>query len=288
MKEMDSALISVIMPTYNRAHLVGEAIDSVMAQTYTHWELILVNDGSSDETREVLDGYVQRDKRIRAIHKENEGIPLTVNRGFREARGEYVTWGCDDNNFHPEAFEKMVDHLKNHPEIGLVYSDVHDVNADGKFIRYVDTGEPEAMRDYCGIRCCLMLRHDVWADIGDWEERWVRCHDYDFYLRVMKKYTIAHLKEALLDYRCHDASMSGNHIAHVMEETELKCHHAESWWSRQKIKASGQAELARTYHREAKGGQAMAAYGRACLYVPSYVPKAFLYGCKLLGSRRHS
>lgn len=275
-------LVSIIMPTYNRAHMVGEAIDSVLAQTYQNWELILVNDGSKDGTREVLDSYVAKERRIRAIHKENEGIPFTVNRGFAETKGEYVTWGCDDNNFHPQAIEKMAEYLTAHSDVGLVYSDVNDVDADGKFLRRVDTGEPEAMKTYCGIRCCLMLRRNVWAEAGAWEKRWVRCHDYDFYLKVMKKYPITHLKEVLLDYRCHDASMSGDHVKHVHEETELLCHHNPGFMKCRAIRAKGQKELARTYHRDGNGRKAFLAHCKAAWYTPTYFPAAVGYGINLV------
>src|SRR5258708_7758904 len=81
----DRPLVSITMPTFNRAHLVRLAIDAILGQTYTNLELIIVNDGSRDNTREVLDAYARQDPRVRVIHKENEGIPDTVNRGWRES-----------------------------------------------------------------------------------------------------------------------------------------------------------------------------------------------------------
>lgn len=222
-------LISVIMPTYNRAKLVGQAIEAVIAQTYTHWELILVNDGSRDNTREVLDAYAARDPRIRCIHKQNEGIPDTVNRGFNQVRGEFVTWTSDDNLYHPGALAAMKRYLDAHPDVGMVWTDVRDVDADDHVITpHVNTGGPKELETYCGIRGCLLLRTRVWAETGKWHKHWVRCHDYDFYLRVMQRHPVAQIPEVWYDYRCHDESMSGNHIAHLMEEAELMEHHART------------------------------------------------------------
>lgn len=227
--ELVPGLISVIMPTYNRAKMVGQAIDAVMAQTYQNWELILVNDGSLDNTREVIDGYAARDARIRCVHKQNEGIPDTVNRGFNEVRGAYVTWTSDDNLYHPGALAAMKDYLDAHPETGMVWTDVRDVDEHGQVLRpHVNTGGAKELESYCGIRGCLLLRTEVWATTGKWHKHWVRCHDYDFYLRVMRRYPVAQLPEVWYDYRCHDESMSGNHLAHSIEEAALMEHHARS------------------------------------------------------------
>ncbi len=264
-----AGLISVIMPTYNRAKMVGQAIDAVMAQTYQNWELILVNDGSRDNTREVIDGYAARDARIRCVHKQNEGIPDTVNRGFNEVRGEFVTWTSDDNLYHPGALAAMKDYLDAHPETGMVWTDVRDVDEHDQVLRpHVNTGGAKELETYCGIRGCLLLRTEVWAATGKWHKHWVRCHDYDFYLRVMRRYPVAQLPEVWYDYRCHDESMSGNHIAHLMEEAELMEHHARTdteahfFWAR---------NLARAGHWLEKSGQPWCGLGfrlRACRHEP--------------------
>src|SRR3974390_3024822 len=119
----DQPLVSIVMPTYNRAHMVGQAVDAILGQTYLNLELIIVNDGSRDGTRDVLDEYARRDPRVRVIHKDNEGIPDTVNRGWREARGKYVTWTSDDNLYHDSAIARMVSFLETHGDIALVYTD---------------------------------------------------------------------------------------------------------------------------------------------------------------------
>lgn len=262
-------LISIIMPTYNRAHMVGRAIESVTAQTYPQWELILVNDGSVDGTREAIDGYAARDARIRCVHKANEGIPDTVNRGFSEVRGEFVTWTSDDNLYHPGALEAMKRFLDAHPDVGMVYTDVRDVNARDEVIReHVNTGEPEDLRSYCGIRGCLLLRTAVWAEAGSWHKRWVRCHDYDFYLRVARRFRVARMPEVWYDYRCHDDSMSGDHVAHALEEAELLAFHAPSGRERRRAWGRNLAHIGHWLENRGQPWRGVMYRLRACRHEP--------------------
>jgi glycosyltransferase involved in cell wall biosynthesis len=91
----DSPLVSIIIPTYNRAHLIGETLDSVLAQTYQNWECIVVDDGSSDNTDKVVGKYVQKDSRFKYYHRPDEHLPGgngARNYGFKMSKGEYVNW----------------------------------------------------------------------------------------------------------------------------------------------------------------------------------------------------
>lgn len=96
------ALVSIIIPTYNRAHLIGETLDSVLAQTYTNWECIIVDDGSSDNTDEVVGAYVKKDNRFKYYHRPDEHLPGgngARNFGFKMSQGEYVNW-LDQSMFY--------------------------------------------------------------------------------------------------------------------------------------------------------------------------------------------
>ena len=97
---MDEPLVSIIIPTYNRAHLIGETLDSIIAQTYTNWECIVVDDGSSDDTVEVLDTYCIKDSRIKYYQRPDEYLPGgngARNYGFKLSNGEYVNWFDSDD-----------------------------------------------------------------------------------------------------------------------------------------------------------------------------------------------
>lgn len=214
-------LVSVCMPTYNRAHMVGLAIESVLDQSYRHLELIVVNDGSTDCTREVLEAYAAKDSRIRVINKDNEGIPATVNRGWVAATGEFVTWTSDDNLYHRTALETLTDSLVQSPHVMLVYADHRVIDAEGRLIEYPECYDPSSLESHSVIYGCVLFRRSLFDHIGMFRQRWTRCHDFEFYRRVYKKYEIERIPKVLYDYRRHDASMTGDHFAITVEHAQL-------------------------------------------------------------------
>ena len=109
-------LVSVILPVYNGADILAESIESVLAQTYTNFEFIIINDGSKDNSLEIARSYEAKDKRIRVLTQENKKIPRTLSRGFRESKGEFLTWTSADNVMDKDFLEKMVGDLKSTPE----------------------------------------------------------------------------------------------------------------------------------------------------------------------------
>jgi len=112
----DRPLVSVIIPTYNRAHLIGETLDSIVAQTYQNWECIIVDDGSSDTSDEVVGEYVKKDTRFKYYHRPEEHLPGgngARNYGFKMSQGEYVNWFDSDDLMHKEKLEIQIDILLN-------------------------------------------------------------------------------------------------------------------------------------------------------------------------------
>ncbi len=110
----DSPLVSVIIPTYNRAHLIGETLDSVLAQTYQNWECIVVDDGSTDNTDEVVGNYVKKDPRFKYFHRPDEHLPGgngARNYGFKMSKGEYVNWLDSDDLIAEDKIEKQINTL---------------------------------------------------------------------------------------------------------------------------------------------------------------------------------
>ena len=125
--------VSVIIPTYNRADLVGHAIQSVLDQTYADWETIVVDDGSTDNTRNVVSAFT--DHRIRYIYQDNAKLPGARNAGIRAGTGEYVAFLDSDDRFLPDKLERQVAALERHPEAGLVASGSIEVDSQGKPLR---------------------------------------------------------------------------------------------------------------------------------------------------------
>ena len=114
-------LVSIILPTYNGKRFLRESIESVINQTYKDWELIVVNDCSTDNTLQIIEEYAQKDNRIKYITNEiNSKLPQSLNNGFKLAKGEYYTWTSDDNKYYPTAIEEMVQFLDINNDVDLV------------------------------------------------------------------------------------------------------------------------------------------------------------------------
>lgn len=117
-------LVSIVLPTYNGSRFLQEAIESCIRQSYPHWELIIVDDASIDETPQIVVHWTKRDSRIRSLRNQtNRRLPESLNRGFAEAKGELLTWTSDDNRYMPNALATMVEFLEAHSDVDLVYSD---------------------------------------------------------------------------------------------------------------------------------------------------------------------
>lgn len=124
-------LVSIIIPTYNGERWLTEAVGSIFAQTRSDWELIIVDDGSTDGTRRMIELLVQQDVRIRAIYKANGGVASARNMGLRTARGAYLAFLDQDDLFMPNKLEQQVSYLELHPEVDLVYSHFLMVDMQG-------------------------------------------------------------------------------------------------------------------------------------------------------------
>lgn len=115
-------LVSVIIPCYNRAHIVGDTIESVLAQTYGNFEALVIDDGSTDDTREVVSSYT--DPRVRYIHRENGGLSAARNSGLGAASGEFLAFLDSDDIWHPWKLAAQIEIFRRHPEAGLIWSDM--------------------------------------------------------------------------------------------------------------------------------------------------------------------
>jgi glycosyltransferase involved in cell wall biosynthesis len=124
----EPGLVSVVIPTYNRAHLIGAAIDSVLAQSYKSVEIIIVDDGSRDNTRDIVAAYGHP---VRYVHQENGGVAAARNTGFRHARGEFVALLDSDDEWRPWKLEAQVRVLERFPEAGMVWTDMTAINEQG-------------------------------------------------------------------------------------------------------------------------------------------------------------
>ncbi len=207
--------VSVIIPTYQRAHLVSQTIESVLAQTYTDYEIIVVNDGSPDNTKEVLASFGDQ---ITVIHQENQGLSAARNAAIMAARGRYIAFVDDDDLWLPNKLEKQIACLESNPNIGLVYSDVFSFNEEGVFGEpWLKASPPPPVlhswilfvRNFIPV-LTVVVRRECLDEVGLFDQAMVPCDDYDMWLRIIEKFPFHFLNEPLALYRQSANSMSKN------------------------------------------------------------------------------
>ncbi len=210
-------MISVVLPTYNGARYLRESIESVLRQTTSEWELIIVDDCSTDETPMIADAYARQDARIRVIHNaENQKLPRSLNIGFAAARGEYLTWTSDDNRYLPEALEKMRAYLTVHEEMPLVSAQALAIDEAGALWSKVPFPDgripPLDVRSLFAVNsmgACFMYRRSVADAVGAYDPELFGVEDYDYWLRILEAYQrLGTLPEILYEYRFHAQSLT--------------------------------------------------------------------------------
>ena len=211
------AKVSVIIPTYNCARYICEAVDSVLAQTFTDLEVIVVDDGSTDDTKERLDAY--RDC-IRYIHQENQERSAARNTGIRNATGEYLAFLDADDLWLPHKLELQVPVFEQAPEVGLVYCWAYYIDASGQRIhrrgenvlRSFEAGGNvfETLLFDCVITAggsSAVIRQDCIRQVGFFDEALTHVEDWDMWLRIAARYSVAVVPQALVCFRVSDPAM---------------------------------------------------------------------------------
>ncbi|MCB9896118.1 MAG: glycosyltransferase [Planctomycetes bacterium] len=190
-------LVSVVLPTRNRARLIEAAVDNVLKQDYPNLELIVVNDGSTDDTRARLDAL--KDPRLTTVHLEHVGLPTALNKGFERAQGEFWTWTSDDNAYRPGALQALARELQLNPDVGMVYADML-VRNDVGTVRIPRLGPPEALSESCCTGACFMYRASVARAVGEYDPAFACAEDYDYWLRMRRRTNLLWLHRVLYEY----------------------------------------------------------------------------------------
>jgi glycosyltransferase involved in cell wall biosynthesis len=185
--DVKAPLVTVIIPSYNMAHFVGEAIDSVLKQTYPHFEIIVIDDGSTDTTGGAVRLF--QDPRIRYVYQDNRGLSAARNTGLRLAKGDYIAFLDADDRFLSNKLELQVDFLETHPDVGLVVGGMERVAMNGRtyYRERPRSGHVPVERLLWGgdfvVHATLMRKE--WTDItGFFDESLQAAEDWDFYLRM--------------------------------------------------------------------------------------------------------
>ena len=197
---MINPTVSIVLPCYNGAGHLAQSIESVLAQTFTDWELILVNDCSKDNSLEIMQQYAANDSRIRIINNErNLKLPASLNRGFEEAKGKYLTWTSHDNRMGETMLEEFVNYLDAHPDKGLVTSCYAAFSLKtGEQLYEVHHPDPQLYLPLYNCVCyAFMYRHEVLETVGGYDTTLFLVEDYDYWVRIWLKYPIGKINKVL-------------------------------------------------------------------------------------------
>ena len=202
-------LVTVVVPCYNQARFLGEAVESVLAQTYPRHEIVVVDDGSTDDTSEVAGRYEE----VRLVRQENRGLSAARNRGLAEGKGEYVVFLDADDRLLEEALEVGVRELGAHPECAFVAGHYRFIAADGPSFeqrpqQIVGSDHYLALLrgNYIGMHATVMYRRAIIELAGGFDSSLDVAEDYDLYLRIAKKYPVRQHHKPVAEYRQHGAN----------------------------------------------------------------------------------
>lgn len=210
-------MISIIIPTYNRAKLLPRAIESVLAQTFQDFELLVVDDGSVDNTKEVVMEYAKKDERIIYIKQENSGgASRPKNTGINKAKGEYIAILDSDDEWMPDKLEIQFRHFKHskNPKLGVVGCDMLVIDVETKeenhyrVPRYTNYLRQLLLRDYMGPGSCMLYRTAVFLEVGLFDEHLKRGQDRDMRIRIAERFDIEFVDGYLVRYYIGHLSVS--------------------------------------------------------------------------------
>lgn len=199
--------VSIILPTHNGAKYLRGAIESCLAQTHQNIELILVDDRSTDATPQILSSY--KDPRVRIIRNQtNQRLPRSLNIGFKEATGDLLTWTSDDNEYFPDAIERMLHTLQKEPDVDFVYADylaLDESTGKKELVKAPDTLKLNVKNEVGG---CFLYTRKVYEALGGYDPYYEMTEDYDYWMRIWKRFRTRRCPGPLYLYRYHAQSLT--------------------------------------------------------------------------------
>lgn len=240
---MNQALVSVIVPCYNYGHFIAETIQSLQAQSYTNWECIVVNDGSTDNSEEVVQALAKEDARIRYIYQENKGLPGARNTGIQNAKGNYLQFLDSDDLLQKRKLELQVKAFEENPDLELSYAGLRYFH-DGKPDKLIysssafnspwhlqKSGKGNDLARYLVISCCIMppmplLKKSAMLEkVGLFTEDLKSCEDWEFWIRCAlgnMNFSFLDAPETLALMRLHPSSMTKNRKVMIDSMIEVR------------------------------------------------------------------
>lgn len=214
--------ITVIMPAYNRADLISKSIESVLNQTYKDFEFLILDDGSTDNTKEVVEKYLS-DPRVKYLYHENQGEAQTVNWGWSLANGEYFTQVNSDDTITPDSFEKMVEAMDKHPDKVLAYPDFNFIDENDNIISVTKSPDWNFKQALSNFACYAasagtFIRREPFKE---WKTikrgRFKHINDIEMYWDMALVGDFLHVKEVLANWRVHSGQISHDRYNSIPE-----------------------------------------------------------------------
>ena len=219
-------LVSIILPVYNAEEFLKTAIDSVLSQTYQYFELLIINDGSTDNTSNIIQTF--NDPRIVFINQlSNKGITYRLNEGIKTATGKYIARIDADDIWHPQKLEKQVSYMKHHHDISFLATDFNFLNHNGQIIKTIKNSKYHLKKNILkrNLIChsSILLKKDIIKHIGKYNPAYEYAEDYDLWIRILSNYNSFILPEVLTNYRITNTSISFKHRhKQIINTTKIK------------------------------------------------------------------
>ncbi len=280
----DKPLVSVVIATYNMARYLPLALRSALDQTYRNVEILVIDDGSQDDTREVIAPFLG-DRRLRYLVQENQGPAAARNRGVREAQGQFIAILDADDIWTREKLEQQIPLFLRSAAIGVVYSRISYIDETGKELRIADNelfrghvSGPLLVRNFIGFGT-IVVRKECFDRLGGFDESIRMSEDYDLLLRFSTQYEFDYVDRPLLYYREWSGQVSRNWNTRYLKAIEIMKSFLRDFPDAVDKRTANEA-WAHTYvgfgycmrSRESRRREALSLYLRALRYKPDYFP----------------
>jgi glycosyltransferase involved in cell wall biosynthesis len=216
--------LSVLMPVYNAEKFLAKALESILNQTFTDFEFIIINDGSADRSLQILQRHAQQDNRIRLINRENRGLVNTLNEGIQLAKSSYIARMDADDVSYRRRLQKQFTYLQSHPECVALGTKTQLIDEDGDPLILFSTYTTHNEIDQAHLQGkggaiahpAVMFRKEIVAAVGGYRAEFIHAEDLDLWLRMAEHGELCNLPELLLDYRQHLQS-----VGHIFRDAQI-------------------------------------------------------------------
>jgi len=208
-KNLAEPLVSIVMPAYNAAEYIDSAIESILSQSFKNFELLIIDDGSTDDTVKIIKSYSKKDKRIIFVSRKNKGLIKTLNEGIEYARGKYIARHDADDISHKKRLEHQVRFLDKNTDVALVGSNYHVIDNQNKVIDTTNIFTTSSDLKLVLViqnqfaHGSVMIRKEMLSKIATYDSQYTDAEDYDLWTRISHRFKVANLKQPLYKWRKH-------------------------------------------------------------------------------------